>query len=58
MLRTIVTVVSFATFIGIVFWAYGKKRKGRFDEAANLPFCDDEDDERAGRAAHQEGKQP
>jgi len=42
-LRSIMTVVSMMTFIGIVWWAYGiKANKKGFDEAANLPFADDE----------------
>jgi len=36
------TVVLMVLFIGIVIWAYGKKRKKSFDEAANLPFADEE----------------
>jgi len=40
-LRSIVTVVSLLTFLGIVWWAYGvKSNKQRFEEAANLPFAD------------------
>ena len=40
-LRSAVTVVSFVTFLGIVWWAYGlKSSKQRFEEAANLPFAD------------------
>lgn len=40
-LRSAVTVVSFVTFLGIVWWAYGlKSSKKRFEEAANLPFSD------------------
>ena len=42
-LRSIMTVLSFATFIGIIWWAYGKGSKKGFDEAANLPFVDDDD---------------
>lgn len=41
-LRSIITLVCFLAFLGIVWWAYGRKRKARFDEAANLPFADDE----------------
>ena len=42
-LRSIVTVLSLLTFLAIVFWAYGlKSNKKRFEEAANLPFADDE----------------
>jgi cytochrome c oxidase cbb3-type subunit 4 len=42
-LRSIITVVAFATFIGIVIWAYSASSKAGFDEAARLPFDDDED---------------
>jgi len=41
-LRVIITVVLFISFIGIIFWAYSSKQKSRFDEAANLPFADEE----------------
>ncbi len=57
-LRSLVTVVSFVTFLGIIVWAYGlKSNKKRFAEAANLPF-DDEDADRAelGRAALEQRK--
>ena len=44
-LRSIVTVVSMLTFLGIVWWAYGvKSNKQRFAEAANLPFADVEEE--------------
>ena len=36
------TVVVMVLFIGIVLWAWSGKRKQSFDEAANIPF--DEDD--------------
>ncbi len=42
-LRSITTVVSFALFLAIVWWAYGKSSKKGFEEAANLPFAEDED---------------
>jgi len=29
-------------FVGIVFWAYRPKNKKRFEEAARIPFKDDE----------------
>lgn len=41
-MRVIITVLSFGAFIGIVVWAYSGRQKKRFDEAANLPFADDE----------------
>ena len=36
------TVVLMVLFIGIIVWAYSKKRKKSFDEAANLPFADED----------------
>ena len=36
--RTLVTVVAFICFVGIVLWAYSRRRKRDFDEAARLPF--------------------
>ena len=40
-LRVIATLVSFALFVGILFWAYSKRRTAEFSEAANLPFEQD-----------------
>jgi cytochrome c oxidase cbb3-type subunit 4 len=53
--RITFTVVLFVTFIGIVIWAYSKRRKKDFDEAANLPF-DDEDKHINDQSAHGEKK--
>ena len=33
-IRAAITVASFVAFIGIVWWAYGARRKARFDRAA------------------------
>ena len=50
-IRSVITVLCFAAFMGIVFWAWSAKRKAAFDEAANLPFLDDDDaGERIGAA--------
>ena len=38
----VMTVVSFATFIGILAWTYLRKEKD-FARAAALPFADDAD---------------
>ena len=35
------TVILLLTFVGIVVWAYSKRSKPSFDEAANLPFAED-----------------
>ena len=40
-LRSAATVVSFVTFIGIVWWAWSKRRAEDFSEAAKLPFEQD-----------------
>lgn len=37
-IRSWYTVVLFAVFIGIVWWAYSGKSKSRFNEASQLPF--------------------
>ena len=41
-LRGISTALVMVAFISICIWAYSKKRKRSFDEAANLPFADDD----------------
>jgi cytochrome c oxidase cbb3-type subunit 4 len=41
-IHSIWTVLLFVSFFGIVWWAYGKKRKARFEEDANLVFADEQ----------------
>ncbi len=41
-IRSLLTVLVFATFAGIVVWAYSGRRRAAFEEAANLPFTEDE----------------
>jgi cytochrome c oxidase cbb3-type subunit 4 len=55
-LRTITTVALFTAFLGVWIWAWSKKRKKRFTEAANLPFADDDVARRS--AERVEDKQP
>lgn len=58
-LRVIITTLSFVIFLGIVFWAYSSRQKSRFDEAANLPFADDDMQQRTigdNSATHRESK--
>ena len=40
-LRGLSTAFLMVTFIGLCIWAYSRKRKKAFDEAANLPFADE-----------------
>lgn len=43
LIGSVVTVVFFITFIGIVWWAYGGSRKARFEEDALIPFEETDD---------------
>jgi cytochrome c oxidase cbb3-type subunit 4 len=38
---TIFTLVVFISFVGVLVWAFSKKSKAGFDEAANLVFDDE-----------------
>lgn len=37
-LRSAVTLASFLAFVGILVWAWSRQRKNAFEEAAALPF--------------------
>lgn len=41
-LRGLSTLFLMIAFIGLCFWAYSSKRKAPFEEAANMPFADEE----------------
>ena len=41
-LRSILTVMGFLCFLGICAWAYSSHAKAGFEEAALLPFTDDD----------------
>ncbi|MDO8696392.1 MAG: cbb3-type cytochrome c oxidase subunit 3 [Pseudomonas sp.] len=45
-LRGLGTLLVVVAFTCVVLWAYNSKRKGSFDEAANLPFADDTEAEK------------
>jgi cytochrome c oxidase cbb3-type subunit IV len=50
-MRAAITLLAFITFLGIVFWAYHRKSRRSFDEAAQLPFAEDTvPADRAGRS--------
>ena len=40
-MRIVATLLSFATFLGIAAWAYARRNRARFDEAAAIPFQQD-----------------
>ena len=41
-LRSILTVLGLVCFLGIAFWAYNRGARAGFEEAAKLPFTEDE----------------
>ena len=43
-MRGIFTALALIAFIGVWIWAWSSRRKKGFDEAANLPFADDDID--------------
>lgn len=47
---SIVTVVSFVFFVGIIWWAYHRENRKKFEDAGNLPF--QEEDDGIDRRAH------
>lgn len=49
-MRVLVTLSSFAAFVGVVLWAYAPALRSRFDADAAIPFLDDDKllSERAG----------
>ena len=43
LLRTLVTLAAFGTFVGVLWWAYAPARKQRFERDAELPFLGGDD---------------
>ena len=41
-LRSLATLLAFVVFIGIIWWAFSRRNKSGFDEAAGLPFAHDD----------------
>jgi cytochrome c oxidase cbb3-type subunit 4 len=41
-MRSIITILGLLSFLGICVWAYSSHAKAGFDEAAQLPFTDDD----------------
>ena len=46
-LRGLSTLFLMISFIGLCFWVYSSKRKKAFDEAARMPFADEELNQRS-----------
>lgn len=47
--RGLSTIFVAIAFIGVCWWAFSPKRKKKFDEAANLPFADEEQSQLSAR---------
>ena len=54
---SIMTLVSFITFCGILLWTFALRKNADFAVQAALPFADDAADEVANQAAHQAANQ-
>ena len=40
--RSVITLLCLLTFLGIIAWAWSARRKDDFEEAAMLPFADED----------------
>jgi cytochrome c oxidase cbb3-type subunit 4 len=47
-ISSVLTVVFFLLFVAIVWWAYHRDNKQKFEDAANLPFEEDADGKDGG----------
>jgi cytochrome c oxidase cbb3-type subunit 4 len=52
-LRGIFTGLALIAFVGVWIWAWSGKRKRAFDEAANLPFADEDIDQQSKGGRHE-----
>ena len=53
--RGLSTIFVAIAFFGVCWWALSPKRKKRFEEAANLPFADEQQsNKRAGEDSERE----
>jgi len=55
-LRGLSTVFVLIAFIGVCWWAFSPKRKKKFDDAANLPFADDEQSQFSARKSNEQDR--
>lgn len=52
---SVMTVISFLTFIGILYWTFSGRRTQDFEAAANLPFDEDRVEENRVPSEKQHG---
>lgn len=43
-MRGLGSVFALAAFSGIIWWAYGSSRKKRFEDDAQIPFLEEDED--------------
>jgi cytochrome c oxidase cbb3-type subunit 4 len=53
-LRSFVTVVSLFAFLGIIGWTWSRKNRAAFDEAAQLPFVEEQGAQGVSRGGNQQ----
>lgn len=46
--RGLSSIFALIAFSAVIWWAYGSKRKSRFEEDGNIPFEEDDDEPRDG----------
>jgi cytochrome c oxidase cbb3-type subunit 4 len=51
---SIFTVIVFVSFVGVIIWAFSGRNKKSFDEAANLPFADEDKEKHKSTKKDQE----
>ena len=56
LVRSIMTAVMFAVFMGIVLWAWSSRRKSDFEAAARLPLDDDQAEQGVARNNGSKGR--
>ncbi|MHA7835428.1 MAG: cbb3-type cytochrome oxidase subunit 3 [Algiphilus sp.] len=49
MLQGIVTLLAMIAFLGVCVWAFSRHKKADFDEAARLPFDNDDDNNNSAK---------
>ncbi|MBB3191329.1 cbb3-type cytochrome oxidase subunit 3 [Halomonas cerina] len=52
----IIIILLIIAFTGITLWAYSRRRKRDFDEAANLPFADEDEQPNRDTSASREAE--
>lgn len=57
LIHGLLTALLMILFGGIVWWAFSSRQKKRFDEAANLPFADEDDQSDPNKRSQKGDKQ-